>query len=57
MKFDPWKLPDTRLKFEWVEIQIPPGQSGLLFAARPNLGFPGAAPMTYVNDGGVDLCL
>ena len=34
----------------WVQVLIPPGQEGRLFAARPELRIPGTAPVTYVND-------
>ena len=34
----------------WVQVLIPPGQQLRLFAARPELRFPGAAPITYVDD-------
>ena len=34
----------------WVEVRILPGQERFLFAARPELRIPGAAPMTYVFD-------
>ena len=32
---------------------IPPGQEQLLFAARPELGIPGTAPMVHVSDSGL----
>ena len=34
----------------WVEVSILPGQANYIFAARPELRIPGAAPMTYVDD-------
>mmetsp|Transcript_38539 Transcript_38539/g.86020 ORF Transcript_38539/g.86020 Transcript_38539/m.86020 type:complete len:292 (-) Transcript_38539:84-959(-) len=34
----------------WIQVLIPPGQERRLFAARPELRIPGAAPMTYVDD-------
>ena len=40
---------DTQDK-RWVQILIPPGQEGHLFAARPELRIPGAAPMPCVDD-------
>ena len=33
-----------------VQVLIPPGQERRLFAARPELRIPCAAPMTYVDD-------
>ena len=40
-------------KNEWVEVQISPGQSAHLYAGRHELGIPYAAPMAYLNDGGL----
>ena len=34
----------------WIQVLIPHGQEQYLFAARPELRIPGAAPMSYVND-------
>ena len=34
----------------WVEVIILPGQGKCLFAARPELGILGAAPVIYVSD-------
>jgi len=34
----------------WVQVLIPLGQEEYVFAARPELRIPGAAPMTYVDD-------
>ena len=36
----------------WVEVLIPQGQATYHFAARRELGIPGAAPMSYVSDEG-----
>ena len=42
--------PRERADKRRVEVLTPPGQERRLFAARPGIRIPGAAPMTYVDD-------
>ena len=51
-RFPVQAYPGSGGRFEWVEVLIPQGQGTYLFAARRELGIPGAAPMTYVSDEG-----